>query len=432
MRFCGNVSEHQAELSRLAPRGWHRAYSGAHKRLRCQTTPNCVCYRCATSGACQPKMGATASTPSFDAGSFTPPSTFPFWFGKPEEHEEPEEFVIVPPIIPTDRQEINRMALSSYDWVHRPRELAVLLSQYLRPGAAVGLNLIPPSDNRFLTTANVRLPHAIRRGWAAFLAEGPDELTGDDTWVDLAVRAHASKTDPHSFLSVIAGSTRVRTCVCRHLASAPALASTLNLQHATRDGMQGILCPGLHVSTVPTGAGLGLFGHIPLDVSAPEDGVVASRLGVRFASASSSAGIVLQPFTSVVDQAWLLLRHTPAGAVNTHVTFGWQLEPQRTLGDVLDGTVCWRDLFHASDTSSFFQYQSGAKDSYFSVTVEAAQVRPGACKLLNTQLSGGPINDCRAAASPTHTSRWPAGERAAVLDLSALGARAAGLQLVRG
>jgi hypothetical protein len=156
--------------------------------------------------------------------------SFPF-FGKPEEDEEPEEFVIVPPIIPMDRQEINRMAFSSYDWVHRRRELTLLLQDYLKPGATACLNFVPPSDNRLLTSASVRLPDALRKGWASFLSDGPD--TGGnggigDTWADVSVRAHLSKDDPHSFASIVLGTSRVRPHVHvapPHVAAAPAEAT---------------------------------------------------------------------------------------------------------------------------------------------------------------------------------------------------------------
>ena len=135
--------------------------------------------------------------------------SFP-WTGKPEEVDEPEEFVIVPPMISMDRQEINRMAFSSYDWSHQRRELAVLLSDYLRPGVAARLNFVPPSDDRLLTSANLRLPDALRKGWAAFLSDGPDQGGIGQTWADLSVRAHVTKDDPHSFAAFVLGSNRVR------------------------------------------------------------------------------------------------------------------------------------------------------------------------------------------------------------------------------
>lgn len=141
--------------------------------------------------------------------------SFPF-FGKPEEDEEPEEFVIVPPIITMDRQEINRMAFSSYDWVHRRRELTMLLQDYLKPGAKACLNFVPPSDNRVLTSASVRLPDALRKGWASFLSDVPATCRNGgvgDTWADVSVRAHLSKDDPHSFASIVFGTNRVRPCV---------------------------------------------------------------------------------------------------------------------------------------------------------------------------------------------------------------------------
>ena len=138
--------------------------------------------------------------------------SFP-WLNKlPEEPEEPEEFVIVPPMISIDRQEINRMAFSSYDWAHRRRELAVLLSEYLRPGATARVNFVPPSYNRLLTSVNVRLPDALRKGWASILQEGPGQSLSDigATWADLSVRAHLTKDDPHSFAALVLGTNRVR------------------------------------------------------------------------------------------------------------------------------------------------------------------------------------------------------------------------------
>lgn len=56
-------------------------------------------------------MGNAAS----GLGSALLGTAFPFL--KPDEPSNaPEEFVIVPPMITLDRQEINRMAFSSYDW----------------------------------------------------------------------------------------------------------------------------------------------------------------------------------------------------------------------------------------------------------------------------------------------------------------------------
>jgi hypothetical protein len=90
------------------------------------------------------------------------------------------------------------------------RELSVLLSEYLKPGATARLNFVPPSDNRLLTSVNVRLPEVLRKGWGAFLSDGPGTSGVGDTWADLCVRAHLTKDDPHSFAALVVGSTHVR------------------------------------------------------------------------------------------------------------------------------------------------------------------------------------------------------------------------------
>lgn len=146
--------------------------------------------------------------------------------------------------------------------------------------------------------------------------------------------------------------------------------------------MQGFLAPGVHFAAAPPTAGVGLFGHVPLDVQSPEDGLATSRAGVRYASQNLSAGVTLQPFTSAVENAWLLFRHRPEGTEATHVTFGCQVKPQTTIGDVLSRRSALKDVMRPDNVSSFFQYQSGGKDSYFTLTVEALAV----CLRLDTHV----------------------------------------------
>jgi hypothetical protein len=139
--------------------------------------------------------------------------------------------------------------------------------------------------------------------------------------------------------------------------------------------LQGLLSPGFHFAAGPASGGHAVFGHIPLDVSAPEEGVAESLVGLRYASARASVGVALRPLTSSVDKAWVLLRHRPDDAPNTHLTFGLQVMPQASVDDIVTGRISAFDVVKADNMSSFFEYQSGNKDSYFSVLVEAVQVR---------------------------------------------------------
>lgn len=161
-------------------------------------------------------MGNVPSIPNGSGGSSGPSGSssgfrFPFFSKQPEEPQEPEEYVIVPPVISIDRQEVNRMAFSSYDWVANRRSLQLLLNEFLKPGATARFNFVPPAQQIILTSANLRLPDALRKGWASFLADGPDEKGLGETWADVAVRAHPRADDPHSFLSIVVGNSHVRT-----------------------------------------------------------------------------------------------------------------------------------------------------------------------------------------------------------------------------
>jgi hypothetical protein len=151
-------------------------------------------------------MGNGASTKSASSGSEG--SGFPFWGRRPEEPEEPEEFVIVPPIIAMDRQEINRMAFSSYDWAHRKRELCVLMNEYLEPGATARINVVPPSDNRLLSSVNIMTPDVLKKGWRRFLADPSGSEGAWNTQADLIVRAHLTRDDPHSFVAFVLGANQ--------------------------------------------------------------------------------------------------------------------------------------------------------------------------------------------------------------------------------
>ena len=66
-------------------------------------------------------MGNVASS----LGSALLGAAFPMLSKPDDPSTAPEEFVIVPPMITTDRQEINRMAFSSYDWYASAAQLVL-------------------------------------------------------------------------------------------------------------------------------------------------------------------------------------------------------------------------------------------------------------------------------------------------------------------
>ena len=51
------------------------------------------------------------------------------------------------------------------------------------------------------------------------------------------------------------------------------------------------------------------------------------------------------------------------------------LFPGVSVSELIEGSDGPLALVKAANTSSFFEYQSGARDSYFSVAVESVQVR---------------------------------------------------------
>ena len=131
----------------------------------------------------------------------------------------------------------------------------------------------------------------------------------------------------------------------------------------------------MHFAAVPAGgAGPGFFGSLPLVANAPEKAAQAAQLGVRYAAPAASLGLTATPAATTIDKAWALLRHSPAAAPDTHLTFGAQLEPRLCVRDALQNGLP-RGALRAEHVSTFVEYQSGAPDSYFSVLVEAERAR---------------------------------------------------------
>ena len=165
------------------------------------------------------------------------------------------------------------------------------------------------------------------------------------------------------------------TSTCLLQPHIPLRCTSCALELTTSARLQSFLAPGIHFAAVPGDAsGPGVFGSIPLDFDQPENGFAESSIGVRYASASMSSGVTVRPLQTTIDKAWLLLRHRPEGTPNTHMTLGVQTAPQVTAERLLESTAGVQELWAAANTSCFFEYQSGAKDSYFSVLVESMQV----------------------------------------------------------
>jgi hypothetical protein len=139
--------------------------------------------------------------------------------------------------------------------------------------------------------------------------------------------------------------------------------------------VQGLLAPGLHFAALPRDAGPGVYGSLPLDTADPQAGASDAALGLRYAAPGASAGVTLRPLQATLDQAWCLLRHSPEGSTNTHVTIGWQTAPAVDVRTLLEADGGPARLIAAEATSAFAEYQSGAADSYFSVALESVQAR---------------------------------------------------------
>lgn len=101
------------------------------------------------------------------------------------------------------------MAFSSYDWANRKRELCVLMEEYLQPGATARINVVPPSDNRLLSSVNIMSPDVLRKGWRRFLADPSCSEGAWNTQANLTVRAHLTRDDPHSFVALVLGANQV-------------------------------------------------------------------------------------------------------------------------------------------------------------------------------------------------------------------------------
>jgi hypothetical protein len=69
---------------------------------------------------------------------------------------EDEKFIIVPPVMTTDREEVDRFSTSSYDWFHSRRSLELLMRKHLDPGATVDVHVGPSQD--MLLSAVTTLP----------------------------------------------------------------------------------------------------------------------------------------------------------------------------------------------------------------------------------------------------------------------------------
>lgn len=166
-----------------------------------------------------------------------------------------------------------------------------------------------------------------------------------------------------------------------HTITAHALDASCNPRSSYDDlvtNLQGFLWPGVHFAAQSQDAGPGLFGSMPLDVQRPDDSLVDAQLGARYASPALSTGIAFKPFKGAcLEKWWLLWRHTPSGTPDTHMTFGAQSAPRMRLDEILD-TGKAEQLVAPANTSYFLQYESGAKDSRFSIFVESIEVRRGA------------------------------------------------------
>ena len=92
----------------------------------------------------------------------------------------------------------------------------MLLTEYLQPGAVARLNIVPPSNDRILSSVNLAAPDLLRKGWRHVLSEQNGGAGALQTHADLTVRAHLTPGDPHSFVAFVAGANQVRSRAPRH------------------------------------------------------------------------------------------------------------------------------------------------------------------------------------------------------------------------
>lgn len=125
--------------------------------------------------------------------------------------DEPDKYVIVPPIVALDRSQRNRMCYSSYDWLFSKRELAFLMESFLSPGPSAVLHLSPPADRRFLVSTNLGSPYSNRITNQEALRRALKDCTGG-----LSVRFQGDANNPLSFAELnVSHQVRISSLVPR-------------------------------------------------------------------------------------------------------------------------------------------------------------------------------------------------------------------------
>jgi hypothetical protein len=135
--------------------------------------------------------------------------SFPFLSGNLPVEEEPEKYIVVPPIISWDRKEIDRMSISTFEWVRQKRELQLLLRQYMQPGASAILNIVPPSEDRLLITSLANFPNINWYGVSG--RHGESRSRAFHGAGELKIRAHLDSENPYSFISLAFSQFSVRS-----------------------------------------------------------------------------------------------------------------------------------------------------------------------------------------------------------------------------
>lgn len=197
--------------------------------------------------------------------------------GSSAKKHAPPQTVLVPPLFERDLKARGRFAASSYDYLPPRKALKWLLTDYLQgPGVNGKLALCPAADQRLTVKGQVG-----SRGGAMTLRWQPLGPAISHTFLEL-------KANPR-----VLGDVALKACV-------------------------------LHAAS-----GVGFFAVLPL---AKRITGKCALLGVRYASPSASAGVIVSPRDGGLQQAWLAGR-------TQGCTFGLQVCPGVPLSALLNPNI---------------------------------------------------------------------------------------------